>query len=577
MALRQMYRTREGRTNPKYKGNDANDISTEYEQYMPAYKTNQPKTAITISNIIPTTGTPRRVLFDDDKPEPTGFHSDLHITKWLEKYCIRMFHGQLYQVQYDIHEFQAKYPWNMTKVYRAAGKTVLTLGKLAYKICENPEERLFILGQEIKKTIQRVRVVRNLLGSEEIVNDYGYLINDAGSGNRRRGKNTEAMFEVHREIDAIEPTLMAITWKDDQALGYHYTGGTMDDPWSKKLQNQEDAKEKWMEWWGEFQGSLEGCRFLDILCTAKGMKDLYARLEGEKQFKVLKIPLVLKFPSKTKLLMNEAEDLYIGAEVSDDYEFYDDCNGKYSMTTLDYKRGIKCIPILRHNDPLNFEMEYQQNPYLPEGNVFKWKYANIFNSHTPDPIVMGFYKQFGAVKKIKMMDMAFGESKKSALNVMLMMGIYRRRLFIFDAWVGRWSTSERIKVIKKSEAKYPGVPLYIEDDVSQIATVRDIKKQLKHLKIRNFTSKGKGQNYRVIYEGEQDASKKGKIHDSLGVPWTDGRFYIYKDLPYFDELKFQLLQFPKCEMFDLIDAMAMGTIVLRDFAIESVIAVNRLY
>ena len=576
-----MYRTREGRTNPKYKGNDVNGITVdntgiEYKQYLPDYKTQPPKVGVTISNVVRTTGSPRRILFDDEKPEPTGFVSDKPIINWLEYYCPRLFHNHLYPVQRDIHEFQKLHPWNMTQVYRAAGKTVLTLGKLAYKICQNPEERLFILGQEIKKTIQRVRLVRNLLGSPEIVNHYGYLINDGGTGNRRRGKNTEAMFEVHRKIDAIEPTLMAITWKDDQALGYHYTGGGMDDPWSKKLQNQEGALDKWMEWWGEFQGNLEMCRFLDILCTRKGLKDLYARLGTEKLFKVLRIPLVTRYPSKIQLLMNETEDLYIGAIVSDDYELYDDCNGKYSMTTLDYKRGIKCIPILRHNDPLTFEMEYQQNPYLPEGNVFKWKHANVFNSHTPDPIVRGFYKQFNSVKKIKIMDMAFGESKKSALNVLYVMGIYRNRIFIFDGWIGRWGTSERISVIKKAEARYPGVPIYIEDDVSQIATVRDIQKKLKHLKVKNFTSKGKGLNYKVIYEGEKDASKKGKIHDSLGVPWTDGRYYIYEKLPGFDELKFQILQFPKCEMFDQIDAVAMGTIVLRDFSQKSVISVNRL-
>ena len=39
-----MYRTREGRTNPKYKGNDANgividDTGIEYKQYLPNYKT----------------------------------------------------------------------------------------------------------------------------------------------------------------------------------------------------------------------------------------------------------------------------------------------------------------------------------------------------------------------------------------------------------------------------------------------------------------------------------------------------------------------------------------------------------
>ncbi len=126
------------------------------------------------------------------------------------------------------------------------------------------------------------------------------------------------------------------------------------------------------------------------------------------------------------------------------------------MTSLnrDIKKGILtyCIPILYHNNKLGFEMEYQQNPYVLEGKLFKWKDVHVYDSNSTDIIVHGVLKQYHVVKKIKMMDMAFGESKTADWNVLLVLGLYRQRLFIIDAWIGHWGTQERFKAIGEAES-----------------------------------------------------------------------------------------------------------------------------
>lgn len=519
----------------------------------------------------------------EDKPAPTGFVSKLSDEDWLVYYVPQLFGDGLYDVQQRMLEHIQDEPWNMIKVFRSAGKTWLGLALKARRLCDDPERRIFILGEEYKKTVQRVRFIRNLLASPRIVEDYGYLINDASGSGIRKGKSTEGMFECYRQSDTIEPSVMAITWKDSQALGMHYTDGLIDDPWSNKLQNTTGAVQKWLDWWAEFQGSLDGCKELSILCTRKGLKDLYFYLGLQKQFKELTIPLVEKpLWDNCKLLTNKAGDMYIGAKwrygEGVDYILKYSCKGKYSMTKLKRGKGktTYCVPILRHNNPMSFEQEYQQNPFLPEGNVFKWKHANLYNEFSTDVIVKGFYSQFHTIKKIAIMDVAYGESDSTDLNCMYVMGMYRKRFFIIDAWIGKWSDNDRFNVIKTMERKYGGIPIYVEADLANIMIFKDLKKKFAHLKIRKFISKGKGQAFQHLYEGSPKAAKKGKIHSALTVPWSDGSFYIPDKLEGLEELQNELVTFPNCAYFDCVDTLAMGTIVLRTKGGNAVVKVNRI-
>jgi len=523
------------------------------------------------------------------KPPPTGYHSPRSIYKWLVYYLPNHFRGdramrlafgkvrrsvfkilislqttakpqpgvkqkrpRLYFGQKRMIKWMMDNPWAAFEVFRSAGKTQLAIGVLVYLICENPNLRLFYLSEEQKKTIRRVRLVRSLLTSKRIVEDYGYLINDG-----IMGKSTESMFQCYRTIDAIEPTLMAITWRDAQALGYHYDGGILDDPWSQKLQNEVGAKKRWLEWWGEFRFCLEDAKFCWMLRTRKALHDLYEELDKKQLWAVYRQKLVLKLPSNIKFKEN-TRGVITDVDFDDDYMVFDECFGKYSM---------KNLLLLQKEDPYYFEREIQNNPYMIEGDTFKWAKIRQYNAKSADLIVRGFYDQIkssgGGVSLIKIMDMSFGVSDQSDFNVLLVLGKYKNRYFVEDAWVGRWDFDQRLKIIEEAEEKFPGVPLYIESDFWQIAIIKDIKKKLPHLIIREFQSKGKGKDHRSLYEGEKKASKKGKIHDSLVVPWGDGRIYVRKGLAELQMLKEQSAQFPRCTYFDYLDTLAMGIIVLR--------------
>jgi len=537
--------------------------------------------------------------FNSKHPPPTGFHSNLSVYKWLLHYIPHHFSGEsntnfdlketifdiirdfnkglqdktlpspqqiiantnkvkvdLYKIQKRMLEHFMKYAWAAVEVFRSAGKTQLVLGLITYIICENPDIRIAFMSEEYKKTAQRVRVVRALLQSPKIVEDYGYLINDTHSSSGKGGKNTEALFECHRTASHIEPTLMAITWKDAQALGYHYDGVVMDDPWSQKLQNTTDAIEKWLDWFGEFRFSMENVKFCWMLRTKKGYHDLYTELDKMSRWKIMRQPLVMKLPVETDYeFIEDSEGVIVDVRIksSAEYEIYDTCNGKYNISN---------ILLIRHENPYYYERELQNNPYLQEGNVFKVGDLNNFNSKSLDPIVQGFLKQQSAVKYIKMMDMSFGQSDTADYNVLLVLGKYRNRIFLVDAAIGRWSFADREKEIKRMEERWPGVPLYIEQDFMQNAVIKELRGKLKGLKIHGFTSKGKGQNYKDLYEGQKKASKKGKIHDSLIVPVSDQRVYIAESLPGRETLINQFRSFPNCDYFDYIDTLSMGNIVL---------------
>jgi len=519
------------------------------------------------------------------KPPPTGFHSPKKITNWLVYYLPDLFRGDAKTLKKTIHKsifkalkklskVQASHtkskkarlyfgqrrmlkwmknnPWAAFEVFRSAGKTQLAIGLLVYLICENTDLRLFLLSEEFKKTKARVRLVRKLLVSKKIVEDYGYLINEG-----EHGKSTEDMFQCFRTIDAIEPTLMAITWRDAKALGFHFDGGILDDPWSAKLQREEGAKERWLDWWGEFRFCLENAQFCWMLRTRKAVHDLYEELDKKQLWAVYRQKLVLKFPSNIKYIEN-TRGVVDDVTFNNDYIIFDECFGKYSM---------KNLLLLQHEYFLYFEREIQNNPYIIEGNVLKWMNINLYHPNSADIIVRGFHEQMRAngsgIVLIKIMDMAFGQSKKADYNVLLVLGKYKNRYFIIKAWVGRWDFAERLSAIRDSEERFPGIPLYIEADFIQNSIVNDIKKALPHLRILKFQSRGKGKEKKTYYEGSTNAAKKGKIHDAVVVPWGDGRIYVNASISNLRMLKEQSAQFPNCDYFDYLDAVAMGFIVLR--------------
>lgn len=578
------------------------------------------------------------------QPTPTGYISDLNLGDWMLKYTPSLFgaanrlirlkdedkaeiekellekgyteemtleifkttnkHNYVRKVSfYKSQDFILKMletdSWVMIKIFRSAGKTQITAGLLAYYICQNPDGKYFYCCEELKKANSRVNMVRTLLTSDIIVADYGYLINDS-SGNKKKvkGKDIQGEFICHRNIISIEPTLQAITPESARALGQHYTGGVIDDPWSVKKEAEKGAKEKWMNWWREFCGSLEKCDFLFMVCTRKGTEDIYQTLSDDGDFADITQPLVEYADWEKCTLLKNKKGQYIGAEweMNEDgtppYKLYDDCKGKYSMsvefkpTWRQKRKGmtkITCIPIKRHQDRLYFEMEYQQNPYLPEGEVFKWDNVTVFDNTTDDPFIQHYLKATSGKRRIKIMDMALGESAKADDNCLMVLCRFKNRYFVEKLYIGKWSIQKRKEIIKQADREYPGVPIYIESDLWQLSIINDLRKALsKSFKIREFKSREKGQNYQGFYKDlaardksmdSRKVAKMGKIHDALKEPWDAGNIYFYKDAfiykdkrrikNYLDKFRQEIIQFPKCKWWDALDTLAMGVLVLK--------------
>ena len=496
------------------------------------------------------------------KPEPTGFVSDLSDEEWIVRYIPKAIFGSLYKTQKTILKFMRRHPRCLIEVFRSAGKTIISNAKIVRTICDNPNVRAFILSEEYSKVVQRMRMIRNLLLAPEIVADYGYLLNDNRTS-RVKGKNTEVVIECHRQIETIEPTLMGITWKDTKSLGFHYDFGLIDDPWSNDAQRQANALDKFKSFWGEFQGSLETCKQLYVICTRKGVDDVYQWMRDELGiFDVLTIPLVRKFPHTIEIIKNEFGKS-IGAKVEGEYELSDDCKGKYSMTKEDPDKGIKCIPIMRKGNPYHFEMEYQQRPYLPEGDVFKWENVSLYGPSSRVPIEQDFMRMFDRAHKVLIMDMAYGQSKDADYNALLLVCKYKAHYFLVDAWVGQaWSFNKRLSYIRRAKEKYPDATLYIESDFWQLSMIEQIRSYFPQT--RKFKSAGKGMKFADLYSGFGSKSGKfGKIHDGLESVINNGLLHIRETLPHLDKIQLQITRFPKLNKIDFLDALAMACIILR--------------
>lgn len=510
----------------------------------------------------------------------------------------------LYKSQIAILKHFKDHPWAAIEIFRSAGKTYIVLAILAYMILENPRKCYAYICEEQGKAEARLKTIRNILTSKEVVTDYGYRINAGAMRGRTGSKGKDAGDEFYcfrgsyidgNEFHSIAPTLMAMSWTDKKAQGFHYNGVVFDDIWSIKFQTTDGSREKFMAWWGEFEGCLDFCEFFFILRTKKGINDLYSDLDKMGLWVKLNIPLVKKFPppnsyeyvfdEKTEVWSIKITDPALFAEG----ELFDDCFGKYWFISDASHPDIpppRQLLLWKKRDPMGFEREIQNNPYLPTGKLFKWSNAHFFpgktdNMDSLDPFVRGFYNEYLVCPRIAIMDNSWGISETADYNVLITMSKYRGRYMTEAMEVGRWGTSsDRVAKVAEVMKRHPGIEVWVEAD-RQSHIIRDLIAGLKECGfkkplIKEFISKGKGMEKKDIYrnmyiksttKSDPKAAKKGKIHSALEAPFNNGLMWFNSDIKWLespDGLKDQILQFPDCIKFDILDTEAMGIMVLRD-------------
>ncbi|MHA1382341.1 MAG: hypothetical protein ACTSR3_01145 [Candidatus Helarchaeota archaeon] len=507
----------------------------------------------------------------------------------------------LYKSQKLILKHFKKHKWAVIEIFRSAGKTYIVIALLCYMILEYPRKSYAYICEEQKKAETRLRTIRNILVSEQVINDYGYRLMDSSSKTKRKIKGLDSSkgFVCHRgkyidgqEFNGMAPTLMAMSWTDKQAQGFHYHGVVFDDVWSIKMQRTKDSMIKFMEWWSEFEGTLDECEWFFMLRTRKGVNDLYSRLDRMGVWVKLHQKLVLKYPpeSSYKIVWNAESEIFeckiLDKEKFKEGKIFDDCFGKYWFVNDEDHPNVpipKQLLTWRARDPLGFEREIQNNPYIPEGRLFKWKdNAKFFSLKNPqttyDPILRGFFQQYDTAQRICVIDNSFGVKEDSDYNCIMVICKYRGFYFLEYMDIGHWGTTfVRANHIATMISYYPNIEIWIEADRQQ-HIIRDLKMELLRrqikARIKEFISHGKGADYKVHYmkNGIADAlaGKKGKIHSALEAPFNAGLCYFNKDLKHIEgdpavNLKDQFIQFPDNDMWDLIDTFAMGILVFREY------------
>lgn len=515
------------------------------------------------------------MLDPNELPPPTGFVSDKSDVDWINYYLSdTLLSGHtLYQIQEVMSEFLNENPRAKFEVFRSAGKTVLVLAMIIRRICDNPEERFFFQSVNQTKTKQRIRVIRReLMTNPRIIEDYGYLPADNDPQSRYTGKWSETQLELKRNYNGVEPTIQGIAWGDDNALGQHFTGGVLDDPWTRKNQRTNGDFDKFWDWWNEFVGCLDQAKFVWVLCTKKGVDDIYHEWDTNNVFATFKQPLVEVMPEEhvdyEYVIENGA---IVGVDFfnkRDDVTYVPyECNGKYTIeNVLVLKKTIT-----KRDD---FEREYQLNPIPPKAKVFKWKYVNwaepsasdFYGSIPFEDMKRGYHDMF----YVAAYDPAFGTTRDADYQALVVMGAIHGRYYLLDLWIGKWDKQERIDVFNQYLTKYSWIPVYIEGYFRQMQMIKDLTGELKNKGLRfrevdfELASDAK---YKRMYEnkGLKRAGKLARIHDIIGSKWFDGNVYVNRVLEgteKFVEFRNEAVTFPRCRKIDALDAFATGIYVL---------------
>lgn len=498
--------------------------------------------------------------------EPTGYHSPLARADWYNYYLADQMLGVgnvLSQTQIRISQFLKAHPKGMIQVFRGAGKTVFVVGGLVYEIVEFRDGNYFVQSETIGMSRKRVQSVRTVLMSNKpLIADYGFLPHyRTHEGVKQTWKAGE--FVVKRDIVQIDPTLIALSWKQAETLGSHFRGGIFDDPWSLKLQRAAPVSvEHWLEWYDTtFIPTMDSAEFEYFLCTRKGLDDIYSNLEERGMHHLYKQPAILQFPSKYRLIRDE-QGVIVGVEVlSDDWEISDDCNGRFSI-----EKFLLIREAMKSQVDTSFEQEYQLNPLPPAGLAFDWKQLQWFNGEQE------FYNLITAdnedstekmrnryMQIIGSMDLAFGKSKRADFTALCVIGYIKPNFYLLQIYLDRGGDlAKKAQMIRLAKQQFPRLKaVYVEADLQQSATVNELKGLVTEVPVLPVLSRQQETPLRQ-YKTDEFSSKDIRIMNQLDIPLAAHNIWINKRANHLDEFEREYRYFPRSAHKDVLDAFGNG-------------------
>lgn len=491
--------------------------------------------------------------------EPTNYQSPLNTNDWFDYYIApMMFRGKsttLSRTQHEINDFLDVHQHALVEVFRKAGKTVDVVGRLVRCNTEQREENFAVQSEIIDRSRDRVMAVRaHLQSNSRLIADYGYLPHD------KKYKNTTALwkageFIIKRDTIQTDPSLKALSWKDAKMLGGHFKGVLFDDPWSIKLEENRDAnKEKWFRWYDStLIGSMEEDSWQHVVCTRKGLYDIYRELEDRGIFAVYKKPAIIHYPSQIEYI-RDADERIIDVVFSDDGEISDDCNGRFNM------RFFLMQKIQMSAEA--WEMEYQLEPMPLKGRTWNWDDLQPYKMKNLCLIKPNRIDD--NVRVIGAMDMAFGKSSTAHYTALVILGSKGRDIYLLQIYLKRGASKKyKAKMIDRAKEDFVTMrKVFIEADLQQSAYVDELQELVDSVRIEPVLSR----HEEKILKKEEIGKLKPKhvrIISQVDEVFESQRFYIRKEMNHYDEFQRQVKEFPKSKWDDIIDAVGIGVSKLK--------------
>jgi len=494
--------------------------------------------------------------------EPTNYHSPLKMRDWAKTYLEGPNNFLKHpphiwgEGQLKIFDLWEEHRKIMMKFHRDFGKTMSFDGIFTHEIAENREGNYAIVSQTDREARRRVKHVGDMfLKNKQLIADYGFLPHQKIYQGTRQSW-TKSEITVKREISQTDPTLMCLSSESKSATGPHYDGIGFDDVWSRILDRNPDNKEKWLEWFdGELEGTLENAWELWIY-TRKSPIDLYQTMEDKQYYVIVSKPAIIKYPSNYEYKYKEVMGQKVFDKViinSNDWEISDP-----SRFTVEYFLEKK----LKMN-PAEWESEFQLNPMARTGRYWKWKDLRFIDGYREYIDILSNKRDAKKAKIIGSMDIALGTSARADYTALCIIGFFENKYYFLELYLKRGATeSDMVDMIAEAKKTFPDMEeVYIEADFHQSSYVERIKKRANFIHILPVLAREEQKRMEKATAERKNVNLTGKplrIWGSLEAKIEANCLIVNRFMRNFEEFKTEFKTFPKCEHFDVLDALSSG-------------------
>ena len=284
-------------------------------------------------------------------------------------------------------------------------------------------------------------------------------------------------------------------------------------------------------------------------------------MEERQYYVIYKRPAVLKFPSKYHYTYKTVEGRKVFDKVvveSNDWILSDP-----SRFTIEFFLEKK----MKMN-PAEWESEYQLNPTARTGKYWKWKDLRFIDSYGE---FNNMVESKGAQRKSKIigaLDPAFGKSARSDFTALVIIGYFEQKYYFLELYLKHGATeNDTVRMLAEAKRAFPRLEtVYVEADFQQTARAEALKKKAGFLHLLPVLARQEQSMLDKTNKERKSVNLNGKalrIWSQLEAMIEDNKLYVNKYMRNFKEFKTEFITFPKCEHFDVLDALGMGVSKMR--------------